>query len=68
MCRHDPDNFAEDVEMGNCLSNLNVTAMDTRDSKGRGGDGFSHSNRTNTSSLNFGRKRIFGTGPVFITQ
>ena len=34
-CRHD-HNGAEDAEMGKCMSNLNVSAMDTRDSKGRG--------------------------------
>ena len=35
VCRRD-HKAAEDVEMGKCLSNLNVSAMDTRDSKGRG--------------------------------
>ena len=35
VCRHDHQG-AEDAEIGKCMSNLNVTAMDTRDSKGRG--------------------------------
>ncbi|XP_057381630.1 glycoprotein-N-acetylgalactosamine 3-beta-galactosyltransferase 1-like [Daphnia carinata] len=34
-CRHDHEG-AEDAEMGKCMQNLNVSAMDTRDSKGRG--------------------------------
>lgn len=34
-CRQDGDG-AEDVEMGKCLANVNVTAVDTRDSEGRG--------------------------------
>ena len=53
--------------MGKCWSNLNVSAMDTRDSKGRGRF-FPFSNRTNTSSLNSGRKRIFGIGNTSIIQ
>ena len=35
ICRSDPGG-AEDVEMGKCMENLQVTAMDTRDSYGRG--------------------------------
>ncbi|KAI9553079.1 hypothetical protein GHT06_020970 [Daphnia sinensis] len=35
LCRRDPEG-AEDVELGKCMQNLNVSAMDTRDSKGRG--------------------------------
>ncbi|XP_057381452.1 glycoprotein-N-acetylgalactosamine 3-beta-galactosyltransferase 1-like [Daphnia carinata] len=35
LCRKDPEG-AEDVELGKCMENLNVSAMDTRDSKGRG--------------------------------
>ncbi|XP_046455009.1 glycoprotein-N-acetylgalactosamine 3-beta-galactosyltransferase 1-like [Daphnia pulex] len=34
-CRHDHEG-AEDAEMGKCMENLNVSTMDTRDSKGRG--------------------------------
>ncbi|XP_046656515.1 glycoprotein-N-acetylgalactosamine 3-beta-galactosyltransferase 1-like isoform X3 [Daphnia pulicaria] len=35
ICRHDHQG-AEDLEMGKCMENLNVSTMDTRDSKGRG--------------------------------
>ena len=35
ICRHD-HHGDEDVEMGKCMENLNVKAMDTRDSQGRG--------------------------------
>ncbi|XP_046454474.1 glycoprotein-N-acetylgalactosamine 3-beta-galactosyltransferase 1-like [Daphnia pulex] len=35
LCRHDHEG-AEDAEMGKCMSRLNVSAMDTRDSQGRG--------------------------------
>ncbi|KAK4014938.1 glycoprotein-N-acetylgalactosamine 3-beta-galactosyltransferase 1 [Daphnia magna] len=35
LCRHDHEG-AEDAEMGKCMSRLNVSAMDTRDAKGRG--------------------------------
>ncbi|XP_046656575.1 glycoprotein-N-acetylgalactosamine 3-beta-galactosyltransferase 1-like isoform X2 [Daphnia pulicaria] len=35
ICRHDHQG-AEDAEMGKCMENLNVSTMDTRDSKGRG--------------------------------
>jgi len=36
VCHPGPEAAAEDVEIGKCLSNLNVSAMDTRDSNGRG--------------------------------
>ncbi|KAK4010685.1 hypothetical protein OUZ56_019816 [Daphnia magna] len=35
LCRKD-HRGAEDAEMGNCMEKLNVSAMDTRDSQGRG--------------------------------
>nr|CAH0107413.1 unnamed protein product [Daphnia galeata] len=35
ICRHD-HRGAEDLEMGKCMEKLNVSAMDTRDSNGRG--------------------------------
>nr|CAH0099549.1 unnamed protein product [Daphnia galeata] len=35
LCRHDHEG-AEDAEMGKCMSRLNVSAMDTRDSQGSG--------------------------------
>ncbi|KZS02144.1 Uncharacterized protein APZ42_000934, partial [Daphnia magna] len=35
LCRKDHGG-AEDVEMANCMEKLNVSAMDTRDSQGRG--------------------------------
>ena len=36
ICHPGPEAAAEDVEIGKCLSNLNASAMDTRDSNGRG--------------------------------